>query len=74
MIATCLCSCIIDDSGLENSAIGSGVEKYLPFGARVAELADAQDLGSCALRRGGSIPPSRTNNQANEEEAGVAQW
>ncbi len=27
--------------------------------ARVAELADAQDLGSCAIRRGGSIPPPR---------------
>jgi len=25
----------------------------------VAELADAQDLGSCASRRGGSSPPSR---------------
>ena len=28
--------------------------------ARVAELADAQDLGSCVLGRGGSSPPSRT--------------
>lgn len=45
----------------------------MPYCARVAELADAQDLGSCALRRGGSIPPSRTN--AKEKlEAGVAQW
>tara|TARA_A100000164_G_C21320577_1_gene501867 strand:+ start:149 stop:373 length:225 start_codon:yes stop_codon:yes gene_type:complete len=28
--------------------------------ARVAELADAQDLGSCALRRVGSSPTLRT--------------
>jgi hypothetical protein len=28
--------------------------------ARMAELADAQDLGSCTLRCGGSSPPSRT--------------
>jgi len=27
----------------------------------VVKLADTQDLGSCALRRGGSSPPSRTN-------------
>src|SRR4051794_39412670 len=27
--------------------------------ARVAELADAQDLGSCPERGGGSTPPSR---------------
>lgn len=27
--------------------------------ARVAELADAQDLGSCGISRGGSSPPSR---------------
>ena len=30
--------------------------------ARVAELADAQDLGSCGETRGGSSPPFRTNN------------
>ena len=29
--------------------------------ARVAELADALDLGSSAARRGGSNPPSRTS-------------
>ena len=29
--------------------------------ARVAELADAQDLGSCGETRGGSTPLSRTN-------------
>ena len=28
--------------------------------ARVAEVVDAQDLGSCAFGRGGSSPPSRT--------------
>ena len=28
--------------------------------AGVAELVDALDLGSCALRRGGSTPPFRT--------------
>ena len=28
--------------------------------APVAELADAQDLGSCAARRGGSSPPGST--------------
>ena len=27
----------------------------------MAELADAQDLGSCTLRCGGSSPPSRTS-------------
>jgi hypothetical protein len=31
--------------------------------ARVAELADALDLGSSAERRGGSNPPSRTNHR-----------
>ena len=30
--------------------------------AKVAELADAPDLGSGAVRRGGSSPPFRTNN------------
>ncbi len=30
------------------------------FIARVAELADALDLGSSAARRGGSSPPPRT--------------
>ncbi len=29
------------------------------FSARVAKLADAQDLGSCTARCGGSTPPSR---------------
>ena len=28
--------------------------------ARVVELVDTQDLGSCAARCGGSSPPSRT--------------
>ncbi len=31
-----------------------------PCVARVAELVDAQDLGSCGETRGGSSPPSRT--------------
>ncbi len=30
--------------------------------ARVAELVDAQDLGSCVLRRVGSSPTLRTNS------------
>lgn len=30
------------------------------FNAGVAELVDAQDLGSCAARRGGSSPSTRT--------------
>ena len=30
--------------------------------ARVVELVDTQDLGSCAFRRGGSSPFSRTKN------------
>ncbi len=32
--------------------------------AKVAELADAPDLGSGAARRGGSSPPFRTKTQA----------
>ena len=32
------------------------VEEYVPRDARVAELVDAQDLGSCVLGREGSIP------------------
>ena len=43
---------------------GRGFEsRYLPQQtslARVAELADALDLGSSVLGRGGSSPPSRT--------------
>ena len=34
---------------------------YFSWDAGVAELADAPDLGSGALRRGGSSPFSRTN-------------
>src|SRR5512140_139265 len=34
--------------------------------ARVAELADAQDLGSCGETRGGSTPPSRIRRPARE--------
>ena len=34
----------------------------LPPSARVAELADAQDLGSCAARREGSSPSSRISS------------
>ncbi len=30
--------------------------------AGVAELADAQDLGSCGVTRGGSSPPPRRNS------------
>jgi hypothetical protein len=42
--------------------------------ARVAELADAQDLGSCAARREGSTPssrisPSRTVNMRQNRES-----
>ncbi len=38
-----------------------------PFYARVAELADALDLGSSEAIRGGSSPPSRTINHVLEE-------
>lgn len=31
--------------------------------AKVAELADAQDLGSCIARCGGSSPPFRISTQ-----------
>ena len=34
--------------------------------ARVAELADARDLGSREETRGGSTPPSRTNVNGGE--------
>ena len=37
----------------------------------MAELADAQDLGSCAFGRGGSSPPSRTKGGL-ESGSGVA--
>src|SRR5213593_5030067 len=42
--------------------------------ARVAELADAQDLGSCGETRGGSSPPSRTNSlqQGSREKGSVS--
>jgi hypothetical protein len=33
---------------------------YFHNNAGMAELADAQDLGSCAARRAGSIPVART--------------
>jgi hypothetical protein len=33
---------------------------YLPTDAKVAELADALDLGSSPARGGGSTPPFRT--------------
>ena len=39
----------------------NGARKILVPDARVAELADAPDLGSGAARRGGSSPPFRTN-------------
>ena len=48
-------------------------EKYSPLNqnypidlindARVVELVDTQDLGSCAVRRGGSSPFSRTRHR-----------
>ena len=38
---------------------------HLPLiSAGMAELADAQDLGSCAERRVGSSPTTRTNLEA----------
>jgi hypothetical protein len=37
--------------------------------ARVAELADAPDLGSGAVRRGGSSPPSRNLPSASPRKA-----
>ena len=43
----------------ENTSV---VDKHLKNSiARVVELADTQDLGSCAFGRGGSSPPSRTS-------------
>ena len=36
--------------------------KSLKNKADVAELADAHDLGSCGVTRGGSSPLIRTNN------------
>ena len=36
--------------------------------ARVAELADAQDLGSCGATRGGSSPPFRTRLEGFAKE------
>jgi hypothetical protein len=47
--------------------------------AGVAELADALDLGSSVLRRGGSSPFTRTNSFINERFiklrcAVVAEW
>ena len=38
--------------------LGAG---HIPTSAAVAELADAQDLGSCPARGGGSTPPGRTS-------------
>ncbi len=35
---------------------------YHVMTARVVELVDTQDLGSCAARCGGSSPPSRTKH------------
>lgn len=37
--------------------------------ARVAELADAQDLGSCGETRGGSTPPSRSSSIRSHQVA-----
>ena len=37
-----------------------GFLNYEQQNAKVAELVDALDLGSCALRCGGSTPPFRT--------------
>ena len=43
-------------------------------GAKVAEMADALDLGSSPLRRiGGSTPPLRTKTPFRRIGAGVAQ-
>ena len=36
---------------------------YSPEYAGVAELADAQDLGSCAIWRAGSTPVTRTKSR-----------
>jgi hypothetical protein len=37
----------------------AGGAKFLDGGATVAELADAQDLGSCGVTREGSSPSGR---------------
>src|SRR5450759_3324793 len=44
-----------------SSADGSETNELIRH-ARVAELADAPDLGSGGATRGGSTPPFRTNN------------
>ena len=36
------------------------IRRQIYLYAGVAELVDAQDLGSCAARRGGSSPSTRT--------------
>ena len=61
----------------QNSALGgqTGKDKLLitrvvSHHAKVAELADAPDLGSGPARGGGSSPPFRTNNLAPAPKAG----
>jgi hypothetical protein len=45
---------------------GPAVARMAVLAARVAELADAQDLGSCAERRAGSSPASRNSLNKND--------
>ena len=42
--------------------------------ARVAELVDAQDLGSCVMRRVGSSPTLRTNNYDKEKNMNLNRY
>ena len=48
----------------DSAGAARGVERpkrYLSLNASVAELADAQDLGSCGATRAGSTPAVRIN-------------
>ena len=49
----------------------AGHSPWFKLVARVAELADAQDLGSCGETRGGSSPPSRTKKSKGVTAAEV---
>lgn len=52
--------------------MGAGFEYLSRQHARVAELADAQDLGSCGETRGGSTPLSRTIPQKEPRRGGCS--
>ena len=56
------CEMLIGD--MEGSRVKSSRLVHGSRAARVVELADTQDLGSCAARRGGSTPPSRISRKS----------